>query len=185
MNGRWMTYNGNPALYIAAWRHIHDIFAAAGATNAVWVWSPDAVDVPATTSNHWSADYPGDGYVDWVGVDGYNWSSTEAPRTFSQIFQPFYRDYAGRKPVMVAETASCEERVDKAAWIRGAAAQIRASFPEIKALIWFNADKECDWRINSSAAALRAFVTSFASEPYFAGRAGAPRRDTPSLTGPA
>lgn len=46
MNAYWYPWgtgagnpNGNTPLdYVAAWRHVHDIFTAVGATNAIWVW---------------------------------------------------------------------------------------------------------------------------------------------------
>jgi hypothetical protein len=45
MNGNWFPWsegvNGNqPGEYVAAWRHVHDLFVAAGATNVSWVWCP-------------------------------------------------------------------------------------------------------------------------------------------------
>ena len=46
MNGGWFAWaegvNGNKAgEYVAAWRHVHDIFTQVGATNATWVWCPN------------------------------------------------------------------------------------------------------------------------------------------------
>jgi mannan endo-1,4-beta-mannosidase len=88
MNGNWEKWspanNGStpdPAAFVAAWRHVHDLFVQNGATNVVWVWCPNATDVPNATSapwNHWTNYYPGDTYVDWVGIDGYNWGNTTA-----------------------------------------------------------------------------------------------------------
>ena len=69
--------NGNkPGEYVAAWRHVHDIFAAAGATNATWVWCPyaDVTPQPAPSPSY----YPGDAYVDWTCLDGYNWANNRA-----------------------------------------------------------------------------------------------------------
>src|SRR5205823_10852101 len=48
MNGDWRPWservNGNhPGDFVAAWRHLHDLFAAAGASNVRWVWSPNVV----------------------------------------------------------------------------------------------------------------------------------------------
>src|SRR5438105_15657730 len=61
----------SPASFVSAWRHVHDIFAARGATNAVWVWCPSA---PGFASSTAQAYYPGDTYVDWACADGYNWA---------------------------------------------------------------------------------------------------------------
>src|SRR5438477_654456 len=65
----------DPARYIAAWRRIHDRFVAAGATNVVWVWAPNVTDVEGGPET--MAYYPGDAYVDWTGVDGYNWGTSD------------------------------------------------------------------------------------------------------------
>src|SRR4029078_8442886 len=75
MNGNWQfpwseQINGNkPGEYIKAWRHVHDIFTSLGATNATWVWCPN---VTGTSTTARSARYPGDSYVDWACLDGYN-----------------------------------------------------------------------------------------------------------------
>ena len=37
-------YLGSPAQFIAAWRHVHDVFQARGVTNARFVWSPIAAN---------------------------------------------------------------------------------------------------------------------------------------------
>jgi hypothetical protein len=41
-------------------------------------------------------------------------------------------------------------------------------FSKVRALVWFHANKENDWRVNSSAAALQAF-RSVVAESRFAG----------------
>jgi len=43
---------------------------------------------------------------------------------------------------------------------------LKASFPAIKAFVWFHMNKETDWRVDSSAAARAAFVTA-AGDAYF------------------
>ena len=96
MNGDWFPWcegvHGNaPGEYVAAWRHVHDIFTAVGATNATWVWCPYA-----DTEKRLRADlrslYPGDAYVDWTCLDGYNWGQNPVNprpwRSFTEIFDP-------------------------------------------------------------------------------------------------
>lgn len=156
MNGDWYPWGQKPSAYVKAWRHVHGIFRQEGATNVVWVWSPN--NTPAGTLNQY---YPGDAYVDWVGLDGYNWGESQSWsnwQSFAQVFGPTYRETARitAKPLMIAETASTEVGDNKARWIRDMASSL-ANFPRIKALVWFDIDKETDWRVNSSARALRAF----------------------------
>jgi hypothetical protein len=167
MNGDWFPWGGptiggdDPAgAYVAAYRHIHDVFERAGATNVVWVWSPNATDAPKRAGNHWSDYYPGDSYVDWVGIDGYNWgTSTSFGRwqRFEDVFGPVYDDYARRKPIMIAETASTEDGGDKAAWIAQLRVALADRFGSVAAVVWFDQRKETDWSITSSPASLAAF----------------------------
>ena len=81
--------------YVAAYQHIHDrLTTKDGVTNATFVWSVDTTTPPAGTA--WTAWYPGDAYVDWVGLDGYatpstpnvsddfrNWYNTVSPKSRS------------------------------------------------------------------------------------------------------
>jgi Glycosyl hydrolase family 26 len=177
MNGNWYAWSGHPSAFRAAWRHIHDIFAAVGVHNAAWVWAPNADSHPGGTStsswNNWRNYYPGDAYVDWVGIDGYNWGSLNSWQSFGQIFAPVYADYARRKPIMIAESGSVEAGGNKAAWLANAAAWIKAH-PSIAAVVWFDTSQSSsglDWRVDSSASALRAYIT-MARDPYFSGHAG-------------
>jgi len=90
MNGDEAWGGNNPTLYVAAYRHIHDIFTAAGATNVVWAWCPNVTDTDG--SNRTTMDYyPGDSYVDWTGVDGYNWGTKNGGwQSFQQVFRNIY-----------------------------------------------------------------------------------------------
>jgi hypothetical protein len=171
-----------PAKFVAAWRRIHRIFDAAGAANVVWVWCPNAESLPHAPWNAAARYYPGDEFVDWVGVDGYNWGTTQRWsrwQTFADIVRPTYDAYAARKPIMVAETASAETGGDKAAWIRSLQSGLARDFPAVKALVWFEVSKETDWRAESSDASLAAF-RSLAQSSYFArGEQPVPPADPP------
>jgi hypothetical protein len=177
MNGNWFAHAGalnmpdGPAKFVAAWRRIHRIFDGAGANNVVWVWCPNAQSTPDEEWNQWGRYYPGDAFVDWVAIDGYNWGTTQSWSTWqnlADIVRPFYRDYAGRKPIMISETSSAEAGGDKAAWIRNAQTTLIRDFPKVKAMLWFEVAKEADWRVESSAASLAAF-RSLAQDSHFRG----------------
>ena len=146
------------------------MFTTAGATNAVWVFSPNNGNSPDEAWNQWANYYPGDNYVDWMGIDGYNWGTTQAWSswaTFQAVFGGIYAGIAAKgKPIMIPETASTELGGDKAAWIAGVLPSLKTTFPGIKALVWFQMNKETDWRIDSSTASQAAFVT-MANDPYF------------------
>jgi hypothetical protein len=159
MNGDEGWGGHDPALYIAAWRHIHDIFVARGATNAVWAWCPnneDAGGSPAAMQY-----YPGDQYVDWTGIDGYNWGTSDPDfgwQSFRDVFADVYPQLAAKgKPIIIAEMASDEAGGSKATWINDVIPTLKNDYPLIKAIVWFDVDKERHWQINSSASALAAY----------------------------
>jgi beta-mannanase len=172
MNGDWNSWspglNGNTAReYVAVWRHVHDLFASVGARNVEWVWSPNVAFSGSTPIRD---VYPGDAYVDWVGVDGYNWGSTRPGmrwQSFSSIFGPTLRAVARltTKPVVLTEIASTEVGGRKSAWIRDFFAQL-ARYPSVVGFVWFQYDKETDWRIDSSSASRAAFGAGLAPTRY-------------------
>ena len=176
MNGDWNPWDGShnnsagyhdgPSKYVAAWRHIHNIFQHVGATNATWVWCPNDQDVPSASWNHWTNYYPGDAYVDWVCVDGYNWGNTQSWSRwtpFGSLFNGVYRTYAGRKPIMIGEVASLERGGDKAQWIRGMWTSLVYHYPKVRAVVW---TEHGDWRVETSGDATRAF-SHMAQSPFF------------------
>jgi hypothetical protein len=121
MNGTWYPWaasvNGNtPASYVAAWRHVHQIFAQAGASNVVWVWCPNS-DGPTPVSEV----FPGSAYVNVVGMDGYNWGTSNGGwRTPTQIFSGLMsaiRIAAPGEPMLINETGSAEAGGSKATWL--------------------------------------------------------------------
>jgi hypothetical protein len=168
MNGDWYpwggTVNGNrPGDFQDAWRRLQWIFRREGAANVRWVWCPYARSVPDTTANDPAAYYPGGRHVDWLALDGYNWGSTRRGSRWEplrEIITPAYerlRLFSTEKPMMIAELGCAEEGGDKGGWIREALCDITERFRRIRALIWFDICKECDWRIGSSSRALDAF----------------------------
>jgi hypothetical protein len=158
----WNVNGNGPGDYIDAWRHVHDIFQAEGATNVKWVWAPTALThAQSSVVAPYASVYPGDAYVDWTGMSGYNSCPGVADGwlSFSQIFSSGYNQLKNltSKPMMISEMATSENGGSKAKWITDAYGKIPTNFPEIKAVVWFNTNKECDWRVNSSQTALEAY----------------------------
>ena len=154
MNGDWYpwggTVNGNsPAQFVQAWRRMVDIFRGVGASNVRFVWSPNNIDVPA--SNRMESYYPGTEYVDVLAVDGYNWGASTPEfggwQTFTEVFKPAYDRLRalGPQPIWIAEVGTSADGGDKAAWILDMWARA-ATMDRLKAIVWFNEDKERDWR---------------------------------------
>ncbi len=171
MNGTWYPWaggNASPETFVAAWRHIVSVFRADGANNVKWVWSPNIQE----GSKYPIAPYfPGDAWIDFVALDGYNWGQApgESWRSLQSVFAPSYSIVTGlsSKPVVFTETSSSERGGDKAAWIRqGFLSTIPQSFPRVSAVVWFNRSQEDDWRINSSQTSLSAYRAVVACSIY-------------------
>jgi hypothetical protein len=171
MNGFWEPYVSQAASYVPMWKHIHDIFVQNGATNVTWVWCPN---VDSYSTIPFDPLYPGDDYVDWTCIDGYNFGTSQSWSTwtsFSSLFGPTYNHLlrlAPSKPIMIGEIGTSETGGSKSDWITDMlTVQLPNNFPHIKALVWFNINKEDDWRIESSAKSQLAFAQGIAS-PYYA-----------------
>jgi Bacterial Ig domain/Glycosyl hydrolase family 26 len=169
------TVNGNSrGQFVKMWRHVHDIFTSVGATNVTWVWCPNAEY--SRSIKPLSSLYPGNQYVDWTCIDGYNWGLNPWRRNiwqpFSDVIGPTYRNILGTvapsKPVMIGETGSSEFGGSKAAWITDFLdVQLPHHFRHVKAFIWFNEHDKADWEIETSPAATKAFRAAI-RRPYFA-----------------
>ncbi|MBU0630450.1 MAG: hypothetical protein KKC80_05975 [Candidatus Margulisbacteria bacterium] len=158
MNGNWYSWDGlhngsdtGPEKYKLAWRYIYNIKRSLGADNVTMVWSPNHANLPAESWNTIAAYYPGDEYVDWMGMDGYNWGGGDW-RSFDLVFNEVYSTLTALsgKPLMIGEFASAEDGGDKAAWVTDAFNKIKNNYPRIKLFNWFNINKERDWRVDSS-----------------------------------
>lgn len=158
MNGNWVPWGGTvgtntPAKVIAAWQRVHDVFGSV--PNVKFAWTVNNVSVPNTPENAIGVYYPGDSYVDYVAVDGFNWGNPW--QTFDQVFgQALATLNAYGKPVYILSMASAAG-TQKAAWIADMFTQLRLTHPEVQGWVWFNQNKERDWRVNSDAASLQAF----------------------------
>ncbi len=178
--------------YIAAWRHLHDIFAAHGVTNAIWVWCPVSLDFypppgqtstdPTLAPNHAingigaQPYYPGDDVVDWMCADGYAWGPGLASATrqepFQELFQAYYNWAAPHnKPMMIGETGAMENNPgDKANWFTAMAKSVTQHFPLIRAFLYFDVvganTANYDWQIDTTPESLAAFK-AMANDPYF------------------
>lgn len=168
MNGEWTSWNGDPAGLRRAWRRLAMLFAEEGADNVRWVFSPNVTDEPRTEANRMENYYPGDDVVDVLALDGYNWGSTREWSTWTPFEEVFRGGYdritrLGTQPVWFAELASADEGGDKAAWVRD---MFRSeAFPRLKALVWFDEDKEADWRVTSAPGVVDAFRAGLGGSP--------------------
>jgi hypothetical protein len=175
MNGSWFDWgvgnNGTSAAeYLAAWRHVHDVFTSVGATNVSWVWCPN-VD-PGNKMASLASVYPGDAYVDWTCLDGYNgddpWTS------FTNLFASSYdqiTQIAPTKPMIIGEVGSTEVGGSKPQWISDMFAALPVRFPKVRALLWFDKYEtgpggHTDWPVETSTSASTAFARKVAPQRF-------------------
>ncbi len=170
MNGNWYPWaeaaNGNGAGdYVAAWRHVHDVIAATGASNVQWVWAPN---VPYWGSTPLSGLYPGAGYVDVVALDGYNWGTSQSWSAWTSPSALFgdgltaLRSLATGKPIIISETSSAEAGGSKGDWNTALVSYLAAQ-SDVTGFVWFHHNKEVDWRINSSTSSTNALAAALAA----------------------
>jgi Glycosyl hydrolase family 26 len=176
MNGEWYPWGRDPD-FVAAWRHFHDLVVAEGATNVTWAWVTNSLWFdPGSDPTPY---YPGDAYVDWTGIDTYNWGRNPAqPDRWinpDQTITPTLnrvKEIAPGKPVVILENASSEFGGNKADWIAEMLGTYLPHHPEIKAYLWFNWNFQkhnglrADWPIESSAPAQQAFRKGIQSSFY-------------------
>jgi beta-mannanase len=166
MNGDWYPWSekrsGNhPGEYVKAWKHVHDVFQQVNATNVIWIWSPNVVrPVPNVKLDDL---YPGDDYVDWVGMVGYAVEESTA----SAVFDPtitVVRKFT-KKPLIITETA-VESGPHQLQWIADFFHWL-SEHPDVVGFVWFNFSKEqggnSDWRFTTHPLIAKAVSKGLAS----------------------
>jgi mannan endo-1,4-beta-mannosidase len=149
MNGNWYpwgTGQTSASSFVAAWRHIHDLFIQAGASNVIWVWNPNIINpVPQVQLEPY---WPGDAYVDWVGITGY--FPTSGPETFTSLYGPTMAQIKQftAKPMIIAET-SVETGPSEVQAVHSLVTGVKRH-PRVLGFIWFDFNKDgVDWQIES------------------------------------
>jgi mannan endo-1,4-beta-mannosidase len=149
MNGNWYpwgTTGTTPAEFVAAWQHIHNLFAQAGADNVIWVWNPNIINpMPNVPLEPF---WPGADYVNWVGVTGY--FATTGPHTFDGVYgstMAEIREFT-TKPFLIAET-SVENGDSETASVDSLMSGVEQS-TDVLGLVWFDYDKSgVDWTLET------------------------------------
>lgn len=167
MNGNWDPWGGynssnkqinSPQKIISVWRRIHAAFK--DVPNVKFAWDVNNVSVPDIPSNAIGVYYPGNEYVDYVGVDGFNFGSPwQSP---AQVFDSAIKQLAVyKKPIYIFSTAAIADS-RKAAWIKDFGAQIKKY--NLAGWVWFHQNgADGNWSVNSDAASLQAFKTILSS----------------------
>lgn len=134
-----------PELYRDAYRYIIELFKDEGALKVTWIFHVNSVGAPDEEWNNIKNYYPGDSYIDWIGISAYGaqrWG--ESYQRFVDIMQPGYDELlklSGDKPIAILEfgVADYLPNVNKALWIQSALYTVQQpEFSRIKAVGWWN-----------------------------------------------
>ncbi len=122
--------------------------------NVAWVWAPTDGPAQPLSAPHDTADYyPGDAFVDWVGIDWYQsgdedfaYTASERPDGADPLSRvdDFYEEYAvgHGKPIVLSEWGVTDEERgagDDPDWMADALAWMEDR-PAVKAQVYFNRD---------------------------------------------
>lgn len=186
MNGDWQSwqptasptggYATGYAAFIAAWRNVVSVFRAEGATNVRWIFNPTTDTYPETTDIR--RIWPGNAYVNILGLDGYNWGTGGifTWRSFANIYQTQYNrlvSLAPTLPMWICEIG-CADPLSALNTVRAPSGQSKAQWwkemslsaqrmPAIRAVVLFDVAKERDWRAASSTPALTGLRTALSA----------------------
>ena len=170
----WGPQNNKPEDFIAAWKHVVDRFKVLNVANVIWIWSPH----PAY--KHFDEYYPGDAYVDWIGLGTLNYGTVATWSqwwTFDEILGKYYEDLAKyKKPIMLSEFGSLSVGGDRSKWYREALTNLPLKYPAVKSIIFFHCSVDntttyqtLSWYIKDDPAVVEAVIKARGTWPesYF------------------
>lgn len=155
----WGPQNNSNLEFVEAWKYVVDFFRNRGANQVIWIWSPH----PAY--GYFKEYYPGDAYVDWIGIGTLNYGTAAVWSkwwSFDEIFGNHYAELdAFNKPIMLTEFGCLQVGGDRAAWFADAMCDLPELYPSVKSVIFFHfdndftlTDKSLDWSFESDSAVI-------------------------------
>ncbi|MFC4779576.1 glycoside hydrolase family 26 protein [Paenibacillus sp. GCM10023252] len=187
MNGSWTSYSGNPQLYKETWKLVHDVFEEL-APQVAMVWT--VLAMPERTIERY---YPGDRYVDWVGVNVYNVKYHNNSKSHRADFEDpldlintVYNRFSRTKPIQLSEFGVTHYTVTDGKkdndFARGKISRLYQSlpklYPRVKAVFYFDVNnvgepnpkrRINDYSVTSEQEVLEAYRQSIADEHYLSG----------------
>jgi len=184
MNGDWTAYSGDPKKYIEKWRLVHDVMEEE-APNVMMVWT-----VFTFPQSNILAYYPGDEYVDWVGVNIYNVvyhnnniklkADHEDPL---ELLNYVYDTFSERKPIQISEFGATHYTITDGKYYVDFAIEkitrmyngLKTKYPRVKSIFYFDVNNLINApsgrRINNYAITdderILKTYSNLISDPYF------------------
>ncbi len=158
MNGDWCVYSSHHTskdtdIFKAFYHYVYQIFREAGADNVIWVWNPNGRSFPDFKWNDELCYYPGDEFVDVIGMTSYNtgtYYKSETWMEFDEMYDSLYKKDLSRyeKPLMITEFSSSSVGGSKEAWVANMFRNIY-KYDKIKVAVWWDG---CDWDAEGNVA---------------------------------
>ncbi|HET6225016.1 MAG TPA: glycosyl hydrolase [Bacteroidia bacterium] len=160
----WGPHNNSAKAFVAAWKHVYNLFKKEGAYKVLWVWSPH----PAY--GFFDAFYPGNKYVDYIGIGVLNYGTVANWSkwwTFGEIFGKHYNELAVyNKPIMITEFGSLTAGGKRDQWFEEALHQLPQKYPLIKSILFFHFSEDktttqqvINWYFINDARSVKAIKT--------------------------
>jgi hypothetical protein len=202
MNGDWFSWNGKwngkgitnnygdqnypngPEKFRDAYRRIIDISREEGAYNIQWVFHVNSEDSPDVSWNMMENYYPGDDYIEIIGISAYGTQmpDEDSAESFSNQMDSIYsriEKMAGSKPIIISEFASAlNPYVSQDKWAKDAFASISSGrWPKLAGFSWWNekwknddnSKHDSDLKIQSSITLQKIFNEYVANDPNILG----------------
>jgi beta-mannanase len=171
-----------------AYRHIVGLFEDENVDNITWVFHVNAYSEPAETWNTFKNYYPGDAFVDWIGVSIYGPENGEKGLTFSETLDDIYPSLSSLskdKPLAILEFATGDSHTEgtKSSWISDAFRTVESGkYPRLKAIsYWHENWGSTEFRVDSSSDALDAYMEGISSPIFDADQSQMQRLGTDTL----
>lgn len=185
VNGNWFPWNGQwngagettlygdpilpdgPEKFRDVYRRIIDIFKRNQVENVTWVFHVDTARMPHRWWNRAEYYYPGDDYIDWIGLSvfGAQLPTHKWLHFIDKIhnFWPELRNLVKNRPLIISESAVIEDTQRpgrKAEWLRETFDIIENEVYPIKAFTYWNSygwldDGSANFRLDSSQKSLQ------------------------------
>lgn len=196
-NGSWFPWSGawnhsgkgdrfdGPGRFRDSYRHIISLFREERADNVTWVFHTASSSAPDAPWNAAKAYYPGDEWIDWIGVSLYGKRRPGDPvKPFDDLMRKTYSELAAlspAKPIALLELGISDDpgNSSKARWIADAMRLISSGrYPRVKAVCWWNKTHRPDGtpstlEIDSSPESLSAYrdgVRNLVDQPNWRSR---------------
>lgn len=147
MNGDWCEYSGyqmsmDTRIYREMYRYVCGFFEKHNADNVILVWNPNGRSFPPYKWNAEEMYYPGNDYVDILGLTLYNTGTFyegEKWTSFENLYDPLYKNAVQKydMPFMITEFACARVGGNKEEWTRDMLRRIEG-YTNVKMAVWWN-----------------------------------------------